>query len=103
MFVAFYRLLKQKDRLVAGLFDTRLHGHALRFLSQQRQHHGGLLVGLRQHRRGGLLNDLSTRQFTGCVGVIGVSNLATRSTGVLRHVGSVVGCMCKPVDARTHH
>ena len=73
----------------------------VRVLLKERQHALGLLVGLREHGGGSLLNNLRLRQLRGGSGIVGVHDRASRGLDVAGDVSQVIGCVGHLVDAGT--
>ena len=70
----------------------------VRVLLKERQHALGLLVGLREHGGGSLLNNLRLRQLRGGSGIVGVHDRAARGLDVARNVAQVVPSIGQLVD-----
>ena len=92
----------QRATLRVTLFVKRADlatGAILPGLLEQGEHALLRLVGLRQHGCRRLGDDLGTRQFRRCLGIIGIQNPAARSTGILRYVGQIVSSVGQAIDA----
>ena len=69
---------------------------------QQLQNALGALIGLRQNRRGSLLDNLRASKIGRCGRVIRILNLTAGLLGIRHNVGQIVDDMGQPVHHRTH-